>query len=268
MMMRMMNSKNLGIILGALVITNIAVADPIQDPCGGNAALLAIVDRPTVGDSACVVPYKSVVMEFGYQHQNLTHGGNQDNFPEAELRFGLPSDNEFVLILPNYIHQSVSGFGAGTVGIKHELGYNAHWLGSVEALFTLPMGSKAFGSDGLGEAANAIIYYALNPKFNITFMIGASSQTTSRDEGGQRFNSVNPDLVFSWNPQPKLNFYAEVYGQSKAGPELGSGFNMDAGVLYLLTKNLDVDLELGHRISGQLGGFDHYIGVGFAIMLP
>jgi Putative MetA-pathway of phenol degradation len=258
----------LGLLVCGLLIASHSFAEVVTDPCGGPTALLAIVNRPTVSDSACVVPYKNAVMEFGYQHQKLIEGGNQQNFPEAVLRFGLPTNNELVLLLPNYIHQSVSGFGPGTIGIKHELGYNAHWLGSVEALFTLPTGSRAFGSDGLGEAANAIVIYTFNPQFSFTFMIGATSQTTSSDAGGQRFSSMNPDAVFTWNAQEKLSFYAEVYGQSKAGPDLGSGFNMDAGALYLLTKNLAVDLEFGHRISGQLGGFDHYIGAGFSIMLP
>ena len=70
----------------------------IQNPCTGPSALLALLDRPTVSDSACVVQYGQAVLEAGYQHANLTGtgGGTADNFPEAELRFGLPGHNEFV----------------------------------------------------------------------------------------------------------------------------------------------------------------------------
>ena len=72
--------------------------DAIQNPCTGPSALLALLDRPTVSDSACVVQYGQAVLEAGYQHANLTGtgGGTADNFPEAELRFGLPGHNEFV----------------------------------------------------------------------------------------------------------------------------------------------------------------------------
>lgn len=32
-------------------------ADTTDDPCGGPSALLNIVDRPTIGDSACVLKF-------------------------------------------------------------------------------------------------------------------------------------------------------------------------------------------------------------------
>lgn len=258
--------KCLGIACIFSAITFHASAEPIDNPCAG---LLSIVDRPTVGDSACVVPYKHIVLELGYQYQQLSQGaGQQQNFPEAEFRLGLPANNEFVFLPPNYIRQSMSsGYTASTVGLKHQIGYNQHWLGAVEALVTLPSGSNNFGSDGTGAAFNGILSYTFNPQFNLTFMFGGSSQTLSRNDGGARFTSVNPDVVFTWTPKDKIDFYAEVYGQSKTGPDQGSGFNFDGGVVYLLFKNVAVDLEFGQRISGTLGGFNHYVGTGMAIQL-
>ncbi len=158
-------------------ITCNVLADTIDNPCAG---LLSIVDRPTVGDSACAVPYKNVVMEFGYQYQQLSQGSHQQNFPEAEFRLGLPANNEFVVLLPNYIHQygpSQTGYSATVVGLKHEIGYTEHWLGAMEGLFTLPSGSYDYGSDGMGTAVNGIISYTFNPQFNLNFMLGGSSQT-------------------------------------------------------------------------------------------
>jgi hypothetical protein len=40
--------------------------DKIEDPCGGNTALLNMINRPTVANSACVVPFKKAVLEGGY----------------------------------------------------------------------------------------------------------------------------------------------------------------------------------------------------------
>jgi hypothetical protein len=244
-----------------------AFADTVSNPCAG---LLAIVDRPTVADSACVVPYGNIVGEFGYQYQELRMDGQQQNFPEAEIRLGLPGNNELVVLLPNYIHQtkpSQSGDSATTVGIKHEIGYTQHWLGAVESLFLLPSGSNNFGSEGLGVTVNGIISYTFNPQFNLTFMLGETSQTTSNSQGGKRYTSTNPDLVFTWSPMEKIDIYAEVYGQSNTGPDAGSGFNFDGGIIYLLSKNLTIDIEYGQRLSGALGGFNHYIGAGFAIFI-
>lgn len=100
--------------------------DDIQDSCSGSSALLAILDRPTVSDSACVVQYGQAVLEAGYEHADLTGagGGTADNFPAAELRLGLPGNNEFVLLPPNDNLQHIpssphlQGFSATMVDIK------------------------------------------------------------------------------------------------------------------------------------------------------
>ena len=251
-------------------MTTDSFAETLADPCAGPSELLNIIDRPTAGDSACVVPYKKAVLEMGYQYQQLTHSaGHAQNYPEAELRIGLPYNNEFVMLLPNYIHvmsPSVSGASATTVGIKHELGYTQHWLGAVESLITLPNGSAVFGSKGTGVAVNGIVSYTFNPQFNLTFMFGVTSQTTSSALGGQRFASLNPDLVFTYSPTQQLDIYGEIYGQTKTGPGLGSGLNFDGGLIYLLMPNIAIDAEIGRRISGTLAGFNQYIGTGISLM--
>lgn len=244
-------------------------ADTVDDPCGGPSAFLSIVDRPTIGDSVCAVPFKKAVLELGTQYLNLIHStGHEQNFPEAEFRLGLPANNEFVLLLPNYIHQSItpgSGFSATTVGIKHGIGYTKNWAAALEGLFTLPNGSAAFGSKGLGATFNGILSYTLNPKVNMTFMLGGSTETQSSLEGGQRFSSINPDMILTYSLNPKTDLYGEVYGQSKTGPGNGSGFNFDGGIIYLLLPRFTIDLEIGQRISGNLGGFERYIGAGMAM---
>ncbi len=250
-------------------MTSNLFADTVDDPCGGDSGLLNIVDRPTVGDSACVVPSKKSVLELGYQYQKLTQSAaSQQNFPEAEFRLGLPANNELVLLLPNYNHQSVtphSGLSATAIGIKHEIGYTKTWLAAVESLFTLPSGSAAFGSQSMGVAVNGIVNYTFNPTFSLSFMLGASTQAQSSLNGGQHFTSVNPDLVLTYVLNPKVNFYGEAYGQSKTGPGQGGGYNVDGGILYLPLPNLAVDFEVGQRVTGQLGGFNHYVGAGMAI---
>ncbi|MBU2724881.1 transporter, partial [Acidithiobacillus ferridurans] len=260
-------------LLATLIMSTQAVRadDAIQNPCTGPSALLALLDRPTVSDSACVVQDGQAVLEAGYQHANLTGagGGTADNFPEAELRFGLPGNNEFVLLPPNDNVQRTpsdstyfQGFSATTVGIKHELGYTKHWLGAVESLFTLPSGSPAFGSRGTGVAFNGIVTYAPSDDTGISLQLGVTSQTNPALAGGGRFTSINPDITFTWSPLWNLQFYGEAYGQSRTGPGLGSGFDADGGVQYLLTPYCEVDLEEGARLSGNLGGFTHYFGAG------
>jgi hypothetical protein len=242
---------------------------PISNPCSGPSALFAILDRPTVSDSACAVPQRQLVSELGFQYANLRGlgGGTAYNYPQAEVRIGLPGRNEFFLLPPSYNRQktgnaSAAGFSAVTLGLKHELGYTRYWLGAVEALFTLPSGSSAFGSRGLGVAFNSIAAYALSRQIGLSLQLGVSSQTNPKLSGGRRFTSLVSNFVFTWQPKEQLQFYGEVYGQSSIGPGKGAGYNADGGVQYLITPSWEVDLEEGVRLVGDLGGFTHYFGAG------
>jgi len=241
----------------------------VPDPCAGPAALLALLDGPTVSDSACVVPFGHVILETDFQHTYLrAPGGTADNYPEAELRIGLPGNYEFVFLPPNYNHQRAryssasSGLSTITTGIKHEIGYNTKWLGAVEALFTLPSGGTAFGSRGLGAAFNGILTYSLTAVIGLSLQIGVSSQTEPELAGGRRFTSLTSDLVATWQPTPKLEFYDEIFGQTNTGPGEGASYNMDGGIQYLITPSWEVDAEEGVRLIGNLGGFTHYHGFG------
>lgn len=247
----------------------------VPDPCSGPSALLAILDRPTVSDSACAIPQGKFVLEMGVQRANLRGpgGGTADNYPQAEVRIGLPGRNEFVLLPPNYNRQragaasgpsaqDITGYSAVTFGFKHELGYNRYWLGAVEALITLPSGGRAFGSRGPGVAVNGIAAYALTEQTGLSLQLGVSSQSEPALAGGGRFTSLVSNFVTTWQPADRLQFYGEIYGQSSTGPGKGAGYNADCGVQYLITPFWEVDLEGGMRLGGGLGGITHYFGAG------
>lgn len=248
-------------------------------PCSGPSGLLGQIDRPTVGDSTCVVPEGMTVIEAGATAGNLygAPGGKIDTLPNLELRWGLPGDSEFVWLPPNFQYQSVDaapglppetvrGFGPTTVGIKHLVGYTDSWQWTDEALVTLPSGDSTFGSHGVGGALNAIVSYGDGP-FGVSLMVGITSQTEPTAAGGQRFQSFNPDLVATWQSTSRLQFYAEIYGQSHSGYRQGWGSDADGGVQYLLTPDFEVDLEEGVRMQGSLGGFSNYTGVGLGLLL-
>lgn len=234
--------------------------------CEGKNAFLAILDRPTIQDSACVVKINQVVVEAGFQIISSLSYGNGYNFPQTEIRLGLPANSEFVLVPPNYFRQNPSGFGPTILGVKHQLGYTKTSVWTIEGLFTVPSGSSVYGSAGLGTAISGIANFNLTDSFAITLMLGFSSQTLSTSNGAQRYTSINPDFVASWQPYDKFQFFAELYGQSSTGPNEGPGCNVDGGIQYLLKQNFEVDAEVGARLAGSLGGFNHYIGFGFGLM--
>ncbi len=250
---------------------------PIPNPCSGASSLFAVLNRPTISDSTCVVAQGQYVLEAGFQHTDLRGpGGKADNYPQATIRIGLPGRNEFVFLAPDYNRldtraapgspaQETAGYSATTLGLKHELGYTRYWVGAVEALFTLPTGDSTFGSRGLGVAVNGVAAYALSEQVGFSLQLGVSSQTDPAAAGGRRFTSLISNFVATWQPAERLQFYAEIYGQSSTGPGRGAGYNGDGGVQYLITPSLEVDVEGGVRLIGDLGGFTHYFGAGMGL---
>lgn len=242
-------------------------SDTNDSACGASSNFLALVDRPTFSDSVCVVPRHNSVVEAGYQYQSLFGGGNLQTLPQTVYRYGLADQFEVVMLFPSYVRQNIEpqvGVGASTLGVKHQLFANQKWITTIEGLFTFPSGSSAFGSQNPGAVFNGIVSYNISSTVAITGMFGVSSQSESVYDGGQSYTSFSPDLVLSW-AKDRLELFIEVYGESKTGPDEGSGFNMDAGVLYLIKKNISLDLEVGQRLTGDLFGFNQYIGAGIAI---
>lgn len=243
----------------------------IPDPCSlsNPEILLSLPDGPTASDSPCVVPSGHVLFELQYQHVDLRgNGGDAEVYLQAtEVRLGLPGKNEFKVLPPSYTSEKASsGWSATTIGFKHELGYNDKWIGSVETILTLPSGSDAFGSHGLGAAFNGIIGYSLTDQVGLGLQLGLSTLTDPVLEGGRRFTSFNPIFVITWHPIKQLQFYGEIYGQTKATHDEGAGFNFDGGVQYIIYHWLEVDLAEGVRLTGNLGGFTHFFQAGTKIL--
>ncbi len=238
------------------------------DPCTN---FLALVNRPSVGDSPCVVPYEKAILETGYEYLTLRGGGHGQDYPQAVFRVGLPAKNEIVAILPNYNIQSVKprrGFNASQVGVKHEFGYNDFWIGSGEVYLILPSGGPNFGSEHAGVTVNGIVAYSFNDALALTLMLGLTSQTLPKSQGGDRFQSLNPDLLlaYQFGQAAQYSVYAELFGQTNAGPGLGSGWDGDIGFLYTPLPYLELDIVTGRKISGDLNTYSNYIGAGFSIL--
>ncbi len=250
----------------------------IPDPCAGPGAMLALLDRPTVGDSPCVVKPDHMVLEAGVARYALYGlSGHAWGYPQLELRWGLPGHNEWVLLPPNIsrvsipaaggVNQASTGGSASVAGIKHEFGYNEHWLWAGEMLITLPSGSPTFGSAATGYAVNGIVSYSPAPAFGLTLMFGGAHYAQPREvQGGAYYWTLNPDLVATWQPAPDVQWYAEVYGQEHAGPGQASAYNADGGIQYLVNPDFELDAEIGQRLSGNLAGWSHYLGVGLGLL--
>jgi hypothetical protein len=244
---------------------------PPGNPCRGPGSLLALLNRPTVSDSSCTVAAGRVMVEGGWQRLNLYEvpGGRSVNYPEFEFSFGLPHRTEIVVLPPNFTRQTVglapsvttSGYQPLTVGVRHMLVDNELWQIAAEELVTVPSGSTEDGSAGTGFATNAIMSYSLPHGFGAELQLGVSSETLPTGAGGARYTSFNPigDLTYEWDNRYQL--YSEIFGETETAPGAGEGFAWNGGFQILPLPRFELDVEIGHRISGSLG-FENYVGFG------
>lgn len=237
--------------------------------CGQADNMLNYVDRASIAPNPCITPVNRMVVEGGYQYQKLYSTGTQNNIPSVELQLGIPGYFELDAFLPDYTNQSVApkaGFGPTGLGLKHAMWFNKDWLFTLNETITFESGSNAFGSAGTGGSIIGILSYTFNPELSLTGTLGYGAQYEPMSAGGESFTGFSPDLLFAWSNN-KVLLFGELYGQTRTGPDLGSGYNINTGVLYVVHRNMTIDLEYNQALHGNLGGWKRYIGVGGSILI-
>ncbi len=265
---------NLGIILilaaAALPRPSPSPAAVASDPCGGATTnLLAALNRPTIGFSACAVKPHESVWELGYNNLSLSDGSRAAIYPQGFIRFGTGRKLEFDIIGPLY---EVQRLGANTqrgfldmgVGEKYELFQDESNVAAVGLLYSFPNGAPAFTAGAPLATLNLDYGRSLSPASGFATTIGVQS-SYSQDLNGRsaRFFSMLPSVAFTTQANPRTQFYAEAYGQTRIRPDGGTLFGINGGIQYMLVPQLEIDAELGGVVTDLVRG--HYLGVGLGL---
>lgn len=254
----------------------VATATPEpNDPCGGDGRLLATLNRPTIGFSACAVKKGTTVFEVGYQNTALTGSasGNLVQYTQDFTRIGVRDRFELDVILPNFNRTSGSagfthGYGDAGLGFKYEFAPKSRFLYGIDGLLTLPTGSGGFSNGGPGYTANFNASYTASPNVGFGTTLAFQSLAGFSQLGAQlRYSVFMPSAVVTAQIPNFYQFYFEYVYASKVAPDLGGRSTIDFGVQKLLTKRLEVDLELGRTLNAVAGAKSTYIGAGLGIQL-
>jgi len=266
---------NLGIILIFVVLASPApspspAASAASDPCGGAPTnLLAALNRPTIGFSACALKPHESVWELGYNNVPQSDGSRTAVYPQGFIRFGAARQVELDIIGPNYQVQNTAGnlqrgFTDSGIGAKYEFFQDASNVAAIDFLYSVPTGAPAFTAGAPTATVNFDYGRSLSPASGFGITLGVQStyaQALSRRSA--RFVAWLPSVSFTTLTDPRTQFYAEAYGQTPLRPDGGTLFGIDGGVQYLLTPNVEVDAELGQTATDLVHG--HYIGLGFGV---
>jgi hypothetical protein len=233
-------------------------ASPAADPCSssGHTSLLAALNRPTVGFSACSVKTHEFVSEFGYANQSGDFGLAQ--YPQGFLRYGIRPGLEVGIIGPAYqtARGGASGFLDSGLGAKWEFSHTETTASAIDFLYTAPVGAMAFTAGTPSETLN--FDYGATIGAQLGFGVTAGIERT----GG--FTTLLPSLVFTKQNGSRTQLYVEAFWQTKT-PSGGSLFGTDGGLQYLLMPQLEIDVEAGRTIAPL--SRNHYYGFGVGLRL-
>lgn len=235
--------------------------------------LLAALNRPTVGYSACAVPPGSIVLEEGYQ--NESQGGTSPSvgvtYPQGFERFGIGTGLEVDLIGPsdNRLragHTLATGYSDFGAGFKYELPQHGRFTFALDGLFTAATGNAGFTAGGPTQTVDVDVSYAASPALSFgTTLAGASSAGFTTAGTAARFGYLLPSVVVTEQIPKYFQFYAELVGQSTLAPGRGGHVFTDFGVQKLAGSYVELDLEYAQSFTPVGGARFHYFGIGSGI---
>jgi len=252
-------------------------ASAAPDPCGGNGRLLATLNRPTVGYSACAVAPGTLVLEEGYQNTQQGSGAAASTliqYPQSFIRYGVKQGFEIDLIGPYFNRLAapdgagglarISGYSDGGLGFKYEFTPHGRFTIGIDGLYMGANGSPGFTSGGPTQTLNLDVAYSITPTFGVGTTLAYSS-TSGFDAAGKksRFNVFLPSFVLTTQLANSYQLYSEYVYASKLARDMGGRGFFDFGVQKLLGKRFELDIEQGISTTPDPNLKFNYIGVGF-----
>ncbi len=263
----------LALIATALLTASSPSPAPTPDPCGGEARLLATLNRPTVGFSACAVAAHTVVFEEGYQREAEGSGETLEQYPQSFTRIGVAPRLELDVIGPAQNRTTTNANGAAGlqdngIGLKYELAPESGCVFGFDGLYTTPNGSEAFTAGGYTATANADIACSLTNSFSIGTTQAFESASGSPEAGTfARYALWTPSIVATRQFPRDYQLYFEYVYQSKIAPNAGGRAFVDYGIQHLIGSHLEVDAELGHALTGNPAQTFNYVGAGIGVQI-
>lgn len=238
-----------------LALSHVAVGETIQP------------DRPGFSTGTYTVEPGLTQLELGFQSSYGNNAGDPDTFtaPLVNLRVGLNATTELNILLDGWSRErtgssTVTSTSDVLVGAKHRLlqadQYNLSLLGFV----SLPTGN-------VPDAGYFTPFVGLLWDYEINSDVSAfgTLQFISFVEDGERSNNFQPAVGLSFSHTDRLSSYVEYYRDMSLNLSTTDADVVDAGVAYLLTDDIQLDINAGYAIDRDS---DDFIGVGFALRFP
>jgi hypothetical protein len=232
--------------------------------CGSDAQSTIATDRPQITSSSIVVPCGSLQFENGFLVTG--NGGQQTDFPETAVRFGVAKKTELRLGVPNYYYNFntgsgfTNGFGDLSLGFKQQLGPTPgkFELALIPSL-SLPTGADLISSHGYDPTVQLPWSHGLGKHWTAAGMFSLMWPTQS----GRRNLTGQASMYFDRQLTRPLDAWAEYSGSfpQRGGPQ----HIIDFGSSYKLSPPQQLDFHASFGLSAATS--DYPIGLGYSFRL-
>lgn len=219
-------------------------------------------DRPGIADGSTVVGNDRFQVEAALQWESHSRGGEQDRrvFAPTLLRLGLDRSWELRVEGNTYSrtrsrspgqHATTSeGLAPTSFGLKHQFndgaGARQPSFGAILRIFPAS-GSDEFRTSHTTGDFRLAADWEFAPKWSLNPNIGVAIY---EDDAGHAYSAGLLAATLNYNPSEVLNLFVDSAIQ---GPEARNGrvsVIVDAGVDYILGRNLQLDLSVGTSAAG------------------
>lgn len=216
-------------------------------------------DRPGLADGSAVVGEGRVQVETGLQRDSRRDGTEpvRSTFIPTLLRIGLSESLEARVEGELYVWERRSGApraeGAAplAIGAKYRLreaaGPGQGALGAIVRV-SPPSGSKGERTQRTTGDLRLAADWELESGWSFNPNLGAAVHA---DGDGRRFGAALAALTIGYSPARRLNLFVDAAWQSREAKEGGSGAIYDAGAVYLLGRDVQLDVSAGARGRGR-----------------
>lgn len=212
-----------------------------------------VTDRPNYTESSVTVPKGSLQIESG-----LIFAFNEEGFslmkeislPSSLFRVGITKGielrifNQYEKII--YGNNTISGFGDIEIGTKIQILRNDNFQMAFISHLVTPTGTAPLSNDTYGTINKLAAAYRFSDGFASGINVGYS-----------HFGEGNGNLLYSlslgFSVNEKASLYIEPYGEFTNLEDFIS--NIDGGITYLISDNLQADISFGTGITYRMNYF-------------
>lgn len=229
-------------------------------------------DRPSESFTPAVVLKKHFQIEAGFRKEHDNSEGEKSDeylYPSASLKYGLTKKMELRMLIEEEAdyeytpdkHKSAGGIEPVKVGFKYNLFDEKGVLPKTSLIATADIpkiASRDFKSDFVAPLFRLTMENSLTKKLSLLYNVG--EEWEEDDVRCEFFYSLSPQYEIT----DKFKVFAEIFGF--VSKEQGPKNTFDAGLLYLVTPNLQFDVFGGAAISKNAP--DNFIELGISFRLP